>query len=324
MAGFSDIIGHEEVISYFRKAAAVGNYSHAYIISGEDGMGKLTLAKAFAMAVFCESHTACGHCPACKQVMTGNHPDLFEIRRQEDKKNITVDQVREEIVATISQLPYQSAHKIYIIDGAEDMNEQAQNALLKTIEEPPSYVIMILLSAKAENLLETIHSRCNQINLRRLKDEQIRSYLEEKLHIEGDKAAISTSFARGNLGKAMLLSDSEEFFELYADTMTVLKNLYERPVYEMAKLLKPHKEEIDDVFAIMRMWYRDLSVFKASEEESFLIFAEETDTIRYFSENLTFERLDRAQTIFDEAAAKLAANVSYELVIQHMLLSLKA
>ena len=137
MLEFKDILGHEQIKEHFQNAAATGKVSHAYILSGEEGMGKKTLANAFAMTLLCEEggREPCMQCHACKQVLSGNHPDLIYVTH-EKPASMGVDDIREQINDTIMVRPYSSQYKIYIVDEAQKMTVQAQNALLKTIEVP--------------------------------------------------------------------------------------------------------------------------------------------------------------------------------------------
>jgi len=148
MLDFKHIIGHEQIIQHLREAITSGKVSHAYILSGEDGAGKNLLADAFAMSLQCEEKNgqanACGKCRSCMQATSNNHPDI--IRVTHEKASIGVDDVRIQINNDIQVKPYSSPYKIYIIDEAEKLTEAAQNALLKTIEEPPVYAVLILLT----------------------------------------------------------------------------------------------------------------------------------------------------------------------------------
>ena len=143
MPGFDDIIGHDWIKEHYQRAIKQKKISHAYILSGEEGMGKKSLAYAFSLSLFCQKgeDKPCLCCPACKQVISNNHPDLISVSH-EKISSIGVDDIREQINDTILIMPYSSSYKIYIIDEAEKMTVQAQNALLKTIEEPPSYSIL--------------------------------------------------------------------------------------------------------------------------------------------------------------------------------------
>jgi len=212
MPGFQDIIGHENIKEHLQRAIESNHVSHAYILTGEAGMGRKSIANAFAMTLLCEKGKSepCMECHACKQVMSGNHPDLIYVTH-EKTGSIGVDDVREQIHDTIMIRPYSSYYKIYIVDEAEKMTVQAQNALLKTIEEPPSYVVIMLLTTNQEVFLPTILSRCVQLKLKPLQDSVVRSFLTGSLGIAESKAEIYAAFARGNLGRAIHLASSEEF-----------------------------------------------------------------------------------------------------------------
>ena len=165
MANFKDIIGQKQAKEHFQTAIETGNISHAYIINGETGSGRRMLADAFAKALQCEKHPnadSCDGCKSCHQAESGNHPDIRYITHE--KASISVDDIREQLNNDIQIKPYSSEHKVYIIPEANKMTEQAQNALLKTIEEPPAYAVIILLTDNLNALLPTIQSRCVTIN----------------------------------------------------------------------------------------------------------------------------------------------------------------
>ena len=178
MAGFKDIIGHEQIIEHFRSALKNHQVSHAYILNGENGSGKSMLAKAFAKALVCEAGygDSCNMCRACHQFDSGNHPDVKWVTH-EKANSIGVDDVREQINNDIVIKPYSSKYKVYIIDEAEKMTVQAQNALLKTIEEPPEYAVILFLTNTLDVLLQTVRSRCIIMNLRSVDTKMIQQYL---------------------------------------------------------------------------------------------------------------------------------------------------
>ena len=148
MSGYETVIGHNRIKDHLINAVKTNTVSHAYIFNGADGIGKKTLAKTFAKAIQCEENTGepCGKCRSCLQVDGDNQPDIIWVKHDKPA-SISVDDVRLQINSDILIRPYSSKYKIYIVDEAEKMTVQAQNALLKTIEEPPSYGIIILLTA---------------------------------------------------------------------------------------------------------------------------------------------------------------------------------
>lgn len=322
MAGFQEIIGHEQLISYFKKSIAHGNISHAYILSGEEGIGKMTLARAFAMSLLCETKTACGRCHSCRQFLSDNHPDVIYVQHEKEQ-SIGVDDIREQVVADTEIRPYQGGFKIYIIDEAEKLTPQAQNALLKTIEEPPEYVVIMLLSSHEESFLQTILSRCITLRVRPLTDQAVMNYLIGSRGMEQHQAGVCTAFARGNLGKAAALADSEEFMDMHAKTIDILKNIYNEPLYLSREKMMEVKGEISEVLDTMRLWYRDVVVFKATQDSNLLIFKDEQQTIKYMADHSSFNGLNEIQNAIEKAEVRLKANVGYELTIELLLLTLR-
>lgn len=245
---FKDILGHEQIKEHFQNAAATGKVSHAYILSGEAGMGKKTLANAFAMTLLCEEggKEPCMHCHACKQVLSGNHPDLIYVTH-EKPASIGVDDIREQINDTIMVRPYSSQYKIYIVDEAQKMTVQAQNALLKTIEEPPAYAVIMLLTTNPDAFLQTILSRCVQLKLKPLKDSVVKDYLEDKLQVKDIQAEIYSAFARGNLGKAIHLAQSEDFKMMYEEILRLLKEIKDMDISQLLDVIRKLKDDNTDI-----------------------------------------------------------------------------
>ena len=161
MANFGDIIGHEDIVKHFKSSIEMEKVSHAYILNGERGVGKKTLASVVAKSLQCESGEPdpCGKCKSCLQAETGNQPDIIWVGH-EKPDGISVEEIRTQIVNDISLKPYSSMYKIYIVPDAQLMNSQAQNALLKTLEEPPEYAVIMLLTNNVNKFLPTILRRC--------------------------------------------------------------------------------------------------------------------------------------------------------------------
>lgn len=327
MAGFQDIIGHEMVKEHMKRAIEYRKVSHAYILSGESGMGRKTLAKAFAMTLLCErSNTEpCMKCHSCKQILSGNHPDVIWVQH-EKANSIGVDDIREQINDTIMIKPYSSSRKIYIMDEAEKMTIQAQNALLKTIEEPPSYALIILITINEEAFLPTILSRCIQLKLKPLKDHIVSEYLIETMQIPENKAEIYAAFSRGNLGKAIYLASSEEFQLLYKEALNLLKNVKEMDIamlLDYIKKIQEDKLDLDECLDFMQLWYRDILMFKVTRDMNLLIFKDEYFTVSSLCQKSSYEGLETILTAIEKAKIRLRANVNTDLALELMLLTMK-
>ena len=191
MVGFNNVIGHEEIIRHLQNAIKTGKISHSYIFAGEPGSGKRLLAGIYAMTLQCEEggENACGKCESCKRAIGKNHPDIIMVKH-EKPNTISIDEIREQVVNDVDIKPYSSPYKIYIIPDAEIMTPQAQNALLKTIEEPPEYAVIMLLTSNIDGLLPTIRSRCVRLDLKVVDDGLVKKYLMEHLHIPDYQAEI--------------------------------------------------------------------------------------------------------------------------------------
>lgn len=327
ITGFEEILGNEMVKDHFKKAIANHKISHAYILTGEAGMGRKSIANAFAMTLLCEKGGSepCMSCHSCKQVMSGNHPDLIYVTH-EKPGSIGVDDVREQINDTIMIRPYSSYYKIYIVDEAEKMTVQAQNALLKTIEEPPAYAVIILITTNQEAFLPTILSRCVQMKLKPLKDFTIKNYLTQNLHIAEKDADICAAFARGNLGKAIHLALSDEFRELFQKVMVLVKNVGTMDISMLLDCIREMKEQnfdIGEVLDLMQLWYRDVLMFKVTKDMNLLIFKDEYKMINETGEKIDYAGLEAILAAIDTARTRLNANVNMELAMELLLLTMK-
>ena len=328
MLSFKDIIGQDLIKKHFITAIATGNVSHAYILSGEEGMGKRTLAEAFALTLMCQDRHGgepCGQCHACKQVLSGNHPDVIDVTH-EKPASIGVDDVRRQINDTVSIKPYSGGYKLYIVDEAQKMTVQAQNALLKTIEEPPAYVVILLLTSNEEIFLPTILSRCVKLSLKPLTDEQVRSYLKDRLKVEGPQAEVYIAFARGNLGKAIDLSRSEDSQRFYEELAELLKNLKKEDISQLLERIKRWKDEGRDLYQcldFMQMWYRDVLMYKTTKDINLLIFKDQFSAVKEICTGSGYDGLERILTAIDKARIRLDANVNSELVMELLFLTMK-
>ena len=327
MAGFQEILGHEQIIEHFKNAITMDKVSHAYILNGPDLSGKRMLAEAFALPLQCEKKGTepCMECHSCKQAIGRNQPDIIYL--QHEKPNtISVDDIRTQINNDIVVKPYSSPYKIYIIDEAEKMNVQAQNALLKTIEEPPKYAIILLLTTNAETFLPTILSRCIRLDLKVVSDEKIKAYLMQKYEIPDYKADVCVAFAQGNVGKAVKLAESDDFNEIKNAAIQLIKRLDDIELYEMTAAIKQigeYKLQINDYFDFIMIWYRDVLLYKATADANKLIFKEEIYDIKKEAAKSPYSGIEEILKALEKAKVRLNANVNFDLVIELLLLTIK-
>ncbi len=327
MAGFQDIIGHKQIIEHLQKAISYGKVSHAYILNGPEKSGKMMLAEAFAMALQCQEKATepCLECHSCKQALSKNQPDIIYLQH-EKPGTISVDDIRRQINNDIGIKPYSSPYKIYIIDEAEKMNQQAQNALLKTIEEPPAYAVILLLTTNADAFLPTILSRCITLNLKVVPDAEIKDYLMKVYQVPDYKADICTAFAQGNVGKAIQLAGNEDFNELKNSALQLIKRIHDIELYEMMEAIKQineYKLHINDYFDLLMIWYRDVLLYKATTDVNSLIFKDEVYDIKSQASKSSYEGIETIIEALGKAKLRLNANVNFDLVMELLLLTMK-
>ncbi len=327
MSLYNKILGHENIISQLKNAVRMDKVSHAYILNGEDGSGKSLIARAFAESLLCEKggDEGCGECHFCKQVASGNNPDMIWLTH-EKPASIGVDDVREQLIGDIQIKPYNGRHKVYIIDEAEKMTVQAQNAILKTIEEPPEYSVIIFLTNNVEIFLPTIISRCIIFNLKPLRESIMMEYLISEYKIPEYEAKVCASYSQGRLGKAVSLITSEDFTRIKDEAMNLVKNIYS---YDMADLLDSVKRvndfkiSVNDYIDILEMWYRDVLLFKVTRDPNNLIFSDEINAIRKQASKSSYEGIEAILKGCETAKLRLKANVNFDLAIELMLLNIK-
>lgn len=327
MAGFRDIIGHNQIIDHLKNAILMEKVSHAYIFNGEKNAGKKMLAEAFAMALQCEAHgdEPCMECRSCHQAKDHNQPDIIYVSH--DKPNvISVDDIRQQINNDIVIKPYHSKYKIYIVDEAEKMNVQAQNALLKTIEEPPAYGIILLLTTNADSFLPTILSRCITLNLKTVNEELMKNYLMKKYQIPDYQADVCAAFAQGNVGKAIQLAASDEFNELKSSAISLVKKLEDIDLYELNQLIKQineFKPKIYEYLDLLILWFRDVLYLKATNNVNNLIFKDEVYDIKKQAAKRSYSGIETILQALEQSRVRLNANVNFDLVIELLLLTIK-
>lgn len=327
MAGFGEIIGHEQIIEHLKNAIAMDKISHAYILNGPKESGKMMLAEAFAMALQCEQGKSepCMQCKSCHQAIDHNQPDIIYVSHEKPNV-ISVDDIRSQLNNDIVIKPYSSRYKIYIVEDAEKMNPQAQNALLKTIEEPPFYGIILLLTTNADIFLQTIRSRCIILNLKSVKNETIRTYLMSHYQVPDYQADICTAFAQGNVGKAIQLASSDSFNELKTEVLSLMKRLDDISLYDMnaaVKQITAYKLEIEDYFDLMTIWFRDVLYLKATNDTDRLIFRDEVYDLRRQAERRSYHAIEDILEALQQAKTRLNANVNFDLVIELLLMTIK-
>lgn len=200
---FADIKGHDRIIDVLRRSLRSGKTAHSYLFEGVPGCGRRKTALTLIQALFCTAlpDDACGVCPSCRKIESGNHPDIHHIAPLPDKRDISIDQLRE-LQHILALRPYEAPRKACIIDPAERMSVNAANSLLKTLEEPPGNALIILLTENAGMLLSTVRSRCQLIRFAPLSPEHILSLLERS-GMPHEAAALVAPMSGGSIQRAL-------------------------------------------------------------------------------------------------------------------------
>lgn len=327
MQGFDSIVGHEEIIAHLQNAIRLGKVSHAYIFGGENGSGKKHLAMLFAMALQCESggERPCMECASCRRALSGNHPDIIQVTH-EKPNSIGIEEIREQLIGDVAIKPYGSPYKVYIVNEAQKLTLQAQNALLKTIEEPPAYAVILLLTDNPEAFLPTITSRCVTLGLKPVGDEKVKEYLVSQMHIPDYEAEVHASFAQGNIGRAKLIAQSEDFEALCERALRILKYSRDMELQELVTLIKKMSEEKQNALEYMELfllWFRDVLLFKAAREVDNLIFKQELTFIKEQANRCSYEGLEENINAIGKAKERLKANVNFDLVMELLFLTFR-
>lgn len=324
---FNKIIGHEDIISHFRSSIEMDRISHAYIIGGEEGSGRGTLAYCFAKTLQCETgdSESCGGCKSCKQAESGNHPDIIYVTH-EKPNTISVEEIRDQVVNSMQIKPYSSRYKIYIIEEAEKMTEEAENALLKTIEEPPEYGIVIIITKNPDKLLPTIRSRCIIVTTKPVKEKDIHNYLVENCGVDESKATFAVEYAQGNLGKAIMLATNEEYEQLIQSVIKLETEIYQMNMDDISEAIQKcvsYQMNINDYLDLMMMWYRDILVLKVTGNPDKILFKDQYSVIREQSKYLSFNELDAKAKAIDNAKERISANAKLEDIMRLLIMTLK-
>ena len=256
---FEKIIGNNKIKNELIKAFNTNSVAHSYIFSGQYGIGKKQIAIEFAKMILClnKDKSPCGECKSCIELENDNNPD-FNIIKPDGK--IKIEQIRK-MLEKVYEKPIISDKKVYIIDDAETMTIEAQNCLLKTLEEPPEYIIIILITSNESNLINTIKSRCLKLTFNSLENGELKQYLENKLEFQNISETMLENF-EGSVGKALKVKEKQE---LYSNMETTLKNFNCNSVIDLinnATEIYKGKENINEILEYFNIYF----LKKAKEE----------------------------------------------------------
>jgi DNA polymerase-3 subunit delta' len=323
---FSDIVGQKDVVSSLKNALEKDRVGHAYIFSGSKGIGKRALARIFAKGLLCSdqiSNGGCGSCVPCRLFDSGSNPDYREVESSD--LSIGVDEIRS-LQSDIAVKPFYSNRKVYVIIDADKMTVQAQNCLLKTLEEPPGYAVIILTTANYDALLETVRSRAVRYAFRRNTFAEVRSALTKQLGCDYKGIDFIASWADGAIGAAYELALSEEFSlkrDKVFDVLLKIRNLDASHVFELCSFFEANKNDINALLDLMVLFYRDVLMMKEVGNENILINSDKKDIILNVVPAFSKRQLVRNIDIIELARRNIKQNANFQLAVEVMLMKLQ-
>ena len=290
---FEGIIGNDKIKKELEFLAKTGKYSHSYLFLGTAGIGKKLIAREFAKMILCESEEKyCGKCKSCIEFDSNNNPDFLEI--MPDGNNVKIEQIRD-LQRKIVEQPIISSKKVYIIDDADFMTREAQNCLLKTLEEPPEFANIILIGANESSFLSTIKSRCTLIKFNPIPDEEIKEYITKKYELReiSDSVILASG---GSIGKAENLKDKEELYKSIDKVMNNLEKMDLIDTLKNADIIYKSQDEKQNILE-----YINIILFKKSKQNKKYL-----DCIN----------------IVEETKKRLKANSNYNMTIDNMIMTI--
>lgn len=286
---FRDIKGQDSAIRFLKNTIENNRTAHAYIFLGSSGVGRKKTALNFAKALNCLSESPdkpCGQCASCKKIERFNHPDIFLLSPEKKGSSIKIERMRE-LIKNIGLKPYEAKMKVYIIDDAHQMTQEAENALLKTLEEPPSESILILITEDLSLLFQTIVSRSQVVRFFPLGLDEVKEILIKEYKIDAAQAHILSHLSSGSIGEALKYKD-EKFFDRRESLIRgLLKNAFLDLDFDDVP-----KEDLRLSLDIMLTWYRDILVRKLGLDDSRVVNIDKLDNISKEAKRLDADYLD--------------------------------
>ena len=322
--GFAEIVGHQKQVEIVRQALNHGRLHHAYLFVGMEGVGKKTIALGLAKAIHCSAATGdfCGECPDCARIQANNHPDVRIIEPLAGKKEISIQQIRE-LEKELNFRSFSGKKKIAIVDPATLMNLSAQNALLKTLEEPPQDSVLILIASSGGALLPTLRSRCLRVTFGPLARDLISGFLVSRKGFGAETAEFLAAMSPGSLG-AVVSIDTQELLDRRREWVRLISGLRAgdyRAAIDAAEALAGNKEDSLKFLEWVESWFRDLLAYSVTRNPQDVVNIDMLPQIQGQSATIDCERLFSRIAEAKAAVGAIQRNLNRRMVIEDLLLN---
>jgi DNA polymerase-3 subunit delta' len=320
--GFGEIVGHQRQLENLRSAMVGGRLHHAYLFLGPEGVGKRMIAMALAKAIHCveSKNDYCGECVNCARLTDGNHPDVRLIEPLADKKEISIQQIRE-LQRELNYRSFSGKQKLAIIDPAILMNLSAQNALLKTLEEPPVDSLIVLITPNMGGLLPTLRSRCLSLSFAPLSSAQVSAFLESQHGMQANQAKLLAAMSMGSIGVAVNL-DKDELIEkrrIWSNMLISLKRGDYNAAIIAAEALGKNRDESLAFLKWAESWYRDLLIYGTTQKPDELVNLDMLAQIDRQATESNGDCILSALSQLTDACASIQRNLNRRMVLEKFL-----
>lgn len=292
---FEQLIGNDKIKDILKESVKKGNILHSYLFVGNEGIGKFHFAKEFAKMILCFYKNGCNQCKSCKEFDTENHPDFLVV--EPEGNTIKVEQIRQ-MISKIIEKPIISDKKVYIVNDSDKMTEEAQNTLLKTLEEPPENIIIILIAEKEEKILSTIKSRCTKITFQPIEQDKLKEILKKQYQYENISEHLLTFF-NGSIKKALNVKEKKEVYEQIEKMVLGIKQMNKIGMLNQKNNID--KEEIINILEYMNLLFWEQSIQVDTKER---------------------ESAVKSILIVEETKKRIQSNCNFDMTVDNMLMQL--
>ncbi len=321
------IVGHEWAVRFLRRGVTSDSMSHAYLLTGPPGVGKTTLARAVATALLCQGESAqespCGACRACRLVATSNHPDVHVVQSERVGARLKIEQVRD-LQRQLALTPVEGHWRVAILRRFEEATSSAANALLKTLEEPPSYVLIAVLASDADRLLPTVVSRCQQVPLRPLPTAVVQQALVERWNAGAEQAELLAHLSGGRLGWAVRTLNDRAALQRRVQRLDDLDRLLDASSaqrFRYAEKLARDPAATQETLDLWIGWWRDVLLL-AADTDAPLTNVDRRSTLRDHAHRFEVAGSAAVLEALRSAADRLQRNANPRLTLGVLMLDL--